>query len=439
MPRNKKPPQKPPGHQSLHRDIQEKKAKSAVTFRDEMDDEEEEQMVTVDFTEQIQRRLMEMVRDEDDDEAEEALEAGTDSELSDDEDFDAALDGEGADLDGADADAFGAFFASDRQSRRTLAETIAASLAKHETKKPKSEKKGVSFAAQEPRGMDDDALIRRAAQDEIQDKAVQRVFKAIGMILKRYTVGPLPKAFRLLPLLERWQELILLTDPAEWSPCTILAATRIFTKTTTTNDNIAQAFFQSILLPLFRAQVRREDTARLHSMYYRAIRLATYRPAAFFRGFLFPLACSTGNDDEDEFGACTLREATIVASMMKIASFPARHAAVAIITISSFPCNPSTVLLLRTLIEKGYDLPYKAIDAVGAHFWGFYSRVDPVRDGRLPVAWHQSLLAFISRYGSGLLPAQIVFLRRLVERHKHPLISPEILKELARAAATATR
>ena len=47
---------------------------------------------------------------------------------------------------------------------------------------------------------------------------------------------------------------------------------------------------------------RSEAKARVHPMYYRAIRLATYRPASFFRGFLFPLACSTGNDDEDEFG-----------------------------------------------------------------------------------------------------------------------------------------
>ena len=47
-------------------------------------------------------------------------------------------------------------------------------------------------------------------------------------MLARYTAGKLPKAFKILPALANWQDVLWLTRPDEWSPHAVFAATRMF-------------------------------------------------------------------------------------------------------------------------------------------------------------------------------------------------------------------
>ncbi len=37
-------------------------------------------------------------------------------------------------------------------------------------------------------------------------------------MLKTYTAGKLPKAFKILPALANWEEVVYLTRPDEWTP-----------------------------------------------------------------------------------------------------------------------------------------------------------------------------------------------------------------------------
>jgi essential nuclear protein 1 len=58
-------------------------------------------------------------------------------------------------------------------------------------------------------------------------------------------------------------------------------------------------------------------------------------------------------------------------------------------------------LFLRVLIDKKYELPYRVIDALVLHFANMSSSYRPKSRGapqKLPVLWHQSLLAFVQRW-----------------------------------------
>ena len=94
-------------------------------------------------------------------------------------------------------------------------------------------------------------------------------------------------------------------------------------------------------------------------LYLQAMKKALFKPAAFFKGFLLPLC---------ESGTCTLREATIVSSVLAKNSIPMLHSAAAILKIAEMDYNGANSIFLRTLLDKKYALPYRVIDAVVFHF-----------------------------------------------------------------------
>lgn len=71
-------------------------------------------------------------------------------------------------------------------------------------------------------------------------------------------------------------------------------------------------------------------------------------------------------------GTCTLREATIVASVLAKNSVPLLHSAAAIIKIAEMDYNGANSIFLRTLLDKKYALPYQAVDAVVYHFLRYF-------------------------------------------------------------------
>ena len=66
------------------------------------------------------------------------------------------------------------------------------------------------------------------------------------MLLSRYKSGPLPKTFKIIPTLRDWEEVLYITNPAEWTPQAMYQATRIFTSNL--KAKMAQRFFNLILL-----------------------------------------------------------------------------------------------------------------------------------------------------------------------------------------------
>lgn len=150
-----------------------------------------------------------------------------------------------------------------------------------------------------------------------------------------------------------------------------------------------------ILLPKIREDI--QSNKKLNYHLYQSLMKAIYKPAAFYKGLLLPLcevcmfSLYISNVPKD--GDCTLREATIVGSILSKVSIPLLHSAAAIMKIAEMNYSGANSLFLRVLLNKRYALPYKVIDAVVDHFEKF------LKDERkLPVLWQQSLLVFVQRY-----------------------------------------
>lgn len=187
------------------------------------------------------------------------------------------------------------------------------------------------------------------------------------------------------------------------------------------------------------------ETKKLNVHLFNSLKKALYKPAAFFKGFLFPLVGS---------GTCTLREAHIVCAVLTRVSIPVLHSAAALKGLCDIAAEAAshgtegggaTNIFIKTLLDKKYALPYQVIDALVFHFLRFRS-ADPasVQAGdsmagvsgsedarpRLPVIWHQSLLVFAQRYKGDITEDQREALLDLLLTHGHSAIGPEVRREL---------
>ncbi|PIN12788.1 hypothetical protein CDL12_14608 [Handroanthus impetiginosus] len=244
------------------------------------------------------------------------------------------------------------------------------------------------------------------------DDSIIELYKGVGKLLSKYTSGKMPKAFKHIPSLQFWEEVLYLTEPEKWSPNAMYQATRIFASNLGVKK--VERFYKLVLLPRVREDIRKNK--RLHFALYQSLKKALYKPAAFNKGILFPLC---------ESRTCTLREAVIVGSIIEKISIPPLHSSVGLLKLAEMEYYGTTSYFIKLLIEKKYALPYRVLDALVAHFMRFYddSRV-------MPVIWHQSLLAFAQRYKNELTKEDKANLNTLVERQRHKLVTPEILREL---------
>lgn len=281
------------------------------------------------------------------------------------------------------------------EERRTLADII---LEKIEEKE--AEKRG-EFMAEE--GED--------TGPKIPEKVIN-VYTDIGKILSRYTSGKLPKAFKVIPSLTNWEEVLYLTRPDLWTPQAMYAGTRIFVSNL--NPKMAQRFLNLVLLDSVRADIHANKKLNYH--YYMALKKAIYKPSAFFKGILLPL-CKDN---------CTLREAAIVASVLQRVSIPVHHSAVAIHKLAQQETySGAASIFIKTLLNKKYSLPAPVIASLVRHFALF------IHDDRtLPVLWHQALLVFCQRYKNEVQDEAREALRQVMRKHFHAKITPEIRREL---------
>ncbi|CAH1773639.1 unnamed protein product [Owenia fusiformis] len=331
------------------------------------------------------------------------LGAGTsqDSEDEDleDEDF-PALRAAGEDLyetvevNEDDEEALAMFMSHDAPARRTLADIIQEKITEKQTEIQSQMSDNMSVNMQQ------------------LDERVINMYQQISDILSKYRSGKLPKAFKIIPALNNWEQILYLTKPEEWSAASVYQATRIFASNL--NAKMAQRFFNLVLLPRIRDDIAEYKKLNFHL--YQALRKSLFKPAAFFKGILLPLC---------ESGTTTLREAIIVASVLAKNSIPMLHSAAALLKIAEMDYNGANSIFLRSLLDKKYALPFRVIDAVVYHFLRF------VNDKRqLPVLWHQSLLTFIQRYKEDLSSEQKDSLMELLRVHVHEQITPEIRREL---------
>lgn len=244
------------------------------------------------------------------------------------------------------------------------------------------------------------------------DPKVVEVYQGVGKVLSRYTAGKVPKAFKVIPNLQNWEEILYLTEPESWTPHAVYQATRMFVSNL--NQKMSQRFLVLVLLPHVRADIHKNK--RLHFALFQSLKKATYKAAAFYKGLLLPLCAS---------GTCNLREAFILTSVIKRTSIPVLHSAAAMLRIAEMPYSGTNSFFLRVLLDKKYALPYRVVDALVDHFLRFKTE-----ERQLPVVWQQTLLCFVQRYKTEVRREDKDALRDLVKRQHHYALTPEILREL---------
>ena len=228
----------------------------------------------------------------------------------------------------ADELALQAFMAPARSERRTLADIIMDKI---------NEKQSMA--------MGDDEAGAEEQEPSMPPKVVQ-VYTSIGKMLKNYRAGKLPKAFKIIPCLNNWEEVVWLTEPYEWSPSGTYAATRIFASNL--NPKMAQRFYNIILLEKVRDDIR--ENKKLNYHYYMALKKSLYRPDAFYKGVLLPIC-----DD----GSCNLREACIIGSVLTKVSIPVIHSAACLLKLAEMRYTGANSLFIRVLLNKKYSLPVR--------------------------------------------------------------------------------
>jgi len=314
-------------------------------------------------------------------------------------------------LDEEDEQALNAFMNPFGGQQRSLADMILEKIHDKE-----AEEQGAALEMLED---DEDERQKKAAMleefaPEGTDEKVLQVYRKVGDLLKRYTTGKFPKAFKIIPALSNWEEVLWLTRPDTWSPHAMFQATRLFASNL--NEHMAQRFYVLVLLPRVRDDI--QEHKRLHHALYQALRKATFKPGAWFKGILLPLC---------ESKTCTLREAVVLSSVLAKTSVPALHSAAVLMKLSELEYAGTTSFFIRVLLDKKYALPYRVVDALVENFLRFANE-----DRTLPVVWHQSFLCFVQRYKHELSKEQKKRLSKLASAHQnHYLISPEIVRELA--------
>ncbi|KAL0638945.1 snoRNA-binding rRNA-processing protein [Maublancomyces gigas] len=312
-----------------------------------------------------------------------------------DEDFGEDEIVEEVEIDEADVEMFNRFLPANGEvpaQRISLADKILEKIAEHEARQA-----GALLPDQDP-------------VPSLPPKVIE-VYTKVGLLLSRYKSGKLPKAFKIIPSLKNWEEILFLTRPDTWSANACFEATRLFAAT---KSSQCQKFLSTILLDRVRDDIAENKKLNVHL--YNAIKKALYKPAAFFKGFLFPLAQS---------GTCTLKEAQIIGSVLTRISVPVLHSAAALLRLCEMEYTGPTSVFIKVLIDKKYALPYKVVDALVFHFMRFKNV-----DVALPLLWHQSFLAFAQRYKNDITEDQRDVLLDVLLVKGHPGVAPEVRREL---------
>ena len=318
--------------------------------------------------------------------------------LSEDEPEDAYIDD--FQITAEDERAFNAFLTPEDEMvpQKTLADIIMEKFAEKERLEGLDREAGGAGGTAEQMGHLDPKLVE--------------VYGKVGQLMSRYTTGKVPKAFKIIPTLQNWEDILWLTEPESWSPHATYQATRMFASNF--NQKLAQRYYSLVLLPKTREYIQQHRT--LHFAMFQALKKAMFKPAAFYKGILIPLCQS---------GTCTVREAVIFSSVLKRVSIPALHSSAAMLRLAEIEYSGTNSFFLRMLLDKKYALPYRVIDAMVDHFLRFEGETRT-----LPVVWHQCMLIFVQRYKNEIKREDKAALRKLLRKQGHYLISPEVFREL---------
>ena len=271
----------------------------------------------------------------------------------------------------------------------------------------------------------------QSMEDPSKDREIRAVYLKIGELLCKYRSGKIPDSFSVLPRVQRWEDLLKLTNPDRWTPHATLKATNIFVGAPESARTLH--FFKYYLLPRVLKEI--SEKGKLDYHLYEALKKGLFRPAIWFRGILFPfmrgefqLTDRLGNRPNPNMpGKGTIKQAQILASVIMKKSIPNLHASAAILKSLQFQYNGPVGVIIKIFIDKKFALPLSVINALAQYFPKFAGQTEQ----KMPVLWFQTILSFAKSYRKYLSEGEKTLLKNLVrKRIKHSALSKEIVKEL---------
>lgn len=197
---------------------------------------------------------------------------------------------------------------------------------------------------------------------------------------------------------------------------------------------------------------KQKNNRKLNVHYYEALKRALYKPAAFFKGIVFPLLQVSM--------ALSVVRRKLTRDAERMHTPRSRHHCLCIVqgqgaslTFLSRPRSTSkhgilrylyfcdsalccgaepfagpNSLFIRILLDKKYALPFKVVDALVFHFIRLSNTYKAKLGGaeKLPVLWHQSLLVFCQRSVPHFL---FLFSSNLADRFVQILVRPHTRPE----------
>lgn len=251
---------------------------------------------------------------------------------------------------------------------------------------------------------------------------VIEVYENVGKIMKRYRSGKVPKALKVIPNLQNWEEVLEICNFYEFSNQATFILTRLMCSNL--NERHAQKYYFNYLLPKIREDIRYSPTKVLNCHLFNSLKKALYKPAAFFKGIVIPLT----KDSQT-----TLREAAIISSALNNCSIPMLHSAASVLSIletykdtQNFMLVAPGLVFLKVLLNKKYNFPQRVVDELVLFFFRFKNN----EPNSLPVLWHQCVLVFIQRYKTSLTKQQQNAIKTVIKSQFHHQITPEIRREI---------
>ncbi|KAI6213817.1 Bystin family protein [Aphelenchoides besseyi] len=227
----------------------------------------------------------------------------------------------------------------------------------------------------------DSALTAGLSQNVIQ------MYREIGQYMSHYRSGKIPKAFKSIPALLNWEQIL--------------------------------EFYRYYLLPRVLDDIM--EFRKLNVHLFNALKKAVYKPTAFVKGILLPMCTS------DSFSMIV---AHVIRGVLTAVSLPVFHAATAMIKIARLPVSSPISYVLTGMINKRYTMPSLAVDAL-IHYFCSYDL-----DDEMPLSLNTCIQNFVQLYKLELTDQQKQTLIELLKNKGHKLASSIPLQELESVSVT---
>lgn len=261
-----------------------------------------------------------------------------------------------------------------------------------------------------------------AAKSILSDQTLADVLQHTGLLLSKYKSGALPKILKNIPASPSWEPIVEVMNPIAWTPHAIQVVTKLFISQLP--EDQAYLYDKNVLLEQVKESLRHNKKLPVHI--FDALGKATYKPRAFYKGIVFPLA----NIDAHVIIV------KAVASILKKSSIPVQISAPALLKLLEIPYNGAASAFIGSLIEKGYALPITVIEELVK----YYERTAyEYKQQQLPLVFHAGLLAFVKKYNAAMTGEQQLRLISAVKMSPHKGgISKEILRLFNESSASFT-